>query len=52
MGKEKYSVLKMWGQVLDISSDVTVISGNREDHHCDLAIILGVCGESGGRFLT
>lgn len=52
VGKGKYSVLKTWGKLLDIGSDVTVISGDPEDHHCDLAVRLGAYGVSGDRVLT
>ena len=52
MGKGKYSVLKMWEELLDIGSSGMIISGDPEDCQCDLAVRLGACGESGDRVLT
>lgn len=52
MGKGKYSVLKMWEELLDIGSSVMITSGDPEDYQCDLVVRLGACGEAGDRVLT
>ena len=52
VGKGKYSVLKMWEELLDIGSRVMITSGDPEDYQCDLVVRLGACGEAGDRVLT
>lgn len=43
-------ILKIWLELFDIASDVTVISRDLDDNQCDLAIRLDAYAEAGDSF--